>query len=201
MAAYAIALSGGIASGKTAVTERLQELGAQILDADQISREVVAPGTSGLKEITTRFGPSVLLADGSLDRRAMREHIFASADERRALEAIVHPRVREALKRGASDRNGIVVLAIPLLVESGHYDWVDRTVMVDARTATQQARLMQRDKVDAALALNMIAAQAPRSRRLAIADEVLANDGTLAELQSRVDAAWVDWQAALTRKH
>jgi len=73
--------------------------------------------------------------------------------------------------------------------------------MVDARTATQQARLMQRDKVDAALALNMIAAQAPRSRRLAIADEVLANDGTLAELQSRVDAAWVDWQAALTRKH
>jgi dephospho-CoA kinase len=92
------------------------------------------------------------------------------------------------------------VLAIPLLVESGHYDWVDRTVMVDARTATQQARLMARDRVDAELALKMIATQAPRSRRLAIADEVIANDGTLNELHQRVEAAWSNW-LTLTRTH
>ncbi|HWT16102.1 MAG TPA: dephospho-CoA kinase [Patescibacteria group bacterium] len=200
MAAFAIALSGGIASGKTAVTDRLRELGAEILDADQISREVVAPGTPALSEIVSTFGPSVLQPDGALDRRAMRERIFANDADRRALEAIVHPRVRDALRRGAAtSRSDIVVLAIPLLVESGHYDWVDRIVMVDARTATQQARLMQRDRVDADLALKMIAAQSPRSRRLAIADEVITNDDTLAALTQRVDAAWHAWQARLTR--
>ncbi|HRG16204.1 MAG TPA: dephospho-CoA kinase [Pseudomonadota bacterium] len=199
MAAFVLALSGGVASGKSAVTDRLRELGAVILDADQISRAVVAPGTSGLAAVREHFGESVLSPDGGLDRRAMRERIFADADARRALEAIVHPRVRDALRSGAAATGqGIVVLAIPLLVESGHYDWVDRTVMVDARTATQQARLIARDRVDAELALKMIAAQAPRSRRLAIADEVIANDGTLDELRQRVDSAWSNWRT-LTR--
>ena len=201
MAVFVIALSGGVASGKTAVSDRLRLLGATIFDADQVSRDVVALGTSGLTEITARFGPSVLQADGSLNRRAMRERIFASTDDRHVLESIVHPRVREALKRGAEAGDGIVVLAIPLLVESGHYDWVNRTVMVDARAAIQQTRLMQRDRIDAELAQKMISAQTPRSRRLAIADEVIANDGTLAQLQSRIDAAWIGWQAAFTRKH
>ena len=201
MAAFVLALSGGVASGKSAVTDRLRMLGATILDADQISRDVVAPGTSGLATLREHFGDSVLNPDGTLDRRAMRERIFADADARRALEAIVHPRVRDALRFGAAAiKQGIVVLAIPLLVESGHYDWVDRTVMVDARTATQQARLMARDRVDAELALKMIAAQAPRSRRLAIADEVIANDGTLNELHQRVEAAWSNW-LTLTRTH
>ena len=199
MAAFVLALSGGVASGKSAATDRLRELGAVILDADQISRAVVAPGTSGLAAVREHFGESVLSPDGGLDRRAMRERIFADADARRALEAIVHPRVRDALRSGAAAiGQGIVVLAIPLLVESGHYDWVDRTVMVDARTATQQARLIARDRVDAELALKMIAAQAPRSRRLAIADEVIANDGTLDELRQRVDSAWSNWRT-LTR--
>jgi dephospho-CoA kinase len=199
VAAFVLALSGGVASGKSAVTDRLRELGAVILDADQISRAVVAPGTSGLAAVREHFGESVLSPDGGLDRRAMRERIFADADARRALEAIVHPRVRDALRSGAAATGqGIVVLAIPLLVESGHYDWVDRTVMVDARTATQQARLIARDRVDAELALKMIAAQAPRSRRLAIADEVIANDGTLDELRQRVDSAWSNWRT-LTR--
>jgi dephospho-CoA kinase len=199
MTAFVLALSGGVASGKSAVTERLRALGAVILDADQISREVVALGTTGLAAIREHFGFTVLNADGTLDRRAMRECIFADAAARHALEAIVHPRVRDALRSGAAAvERGIVVLAIPLLVESGHYDWVDRTVMVDTHTATQQARLMARDRVDAELALNMIAAQAPRSKRLAIADEVIANDGTLDELHQRVDAAWSNWRS-LTR--
>lgn len=193
--ALIVALSGGVASGKTAVTDRLQALGATVLDADQVSRDVVAPGTPGLSEIVARFGEAVLRADGSLDRRAMRERIFASDADRRALEAIIHPRVRDALRAGAEAADGgIVVLAIPLLVESGHYDWVDRIVMVDARATTQQARLMRRDQVDAELARKMIAAQAPRSTRLAIADDVIANDGTLDALRDRVDAIWARWQ-------
>lgn len=193
--ALIVALSGGVASGKTAVTDRLQALGATVLDADQVSRDVVAPGTPGLSEIVARFGEAVLRADGSLDRRAMRERIFASDADRRALEAIIHPRVRDALRAGAEAADGgIVVLAIPLLVESGHYDWVDRIVMVDARATTQQARLMRRDQVDAELARKMIAAQAPRSIRLAIADDVIANDGTLDALRDRVDAIWARWQ-------
>lgn len=199
MAAFVLALSGGVASGKSAVTDRLRMLGAIILDADQISRDVVAPGTSGLTAVREQFGASVLNPDGTLDRRAMRERIFADADARRALETIVHPRVRDSMRtEAAAIERGIVVLAIPLLVESGHYDWVDRTVMVDARTATQQARLMARDRVDAQFASKMIAAQAPRSRRLAIADEVIANDGTLNELHQRVEAAWSNW-LTLTR--
>lgn len=197
--AYVVALSGGVASGKTAVADRLQALGAIVLDADQLARDVVAPGTSGLSEVVARFGDGILKPDGSLDRRAMRERIFASDADRRALEAIVHPRVRDALRTGAEAvAGGIVVLAIPLLVESGHYDWVDRTVMIDARAAIQQARLMKRDRVDAELARKMIAAQVPRSMRLAIADEVIANDDTLDALQHRVDATWTRWRA-LTR--
>ena len=198
--AYVVALSGGVASGKSAVAERLAAQGVTILDADHISREVVAPGTSGLAEIIERFGPAVLQADGWLDRRAMRARIFEQAPARHMLEAIVHPRVRDALRAGAAaSEDALVVLAIPLLVESGHYDWVDRTVMVDACTATQQARLIQRDHVDADLARKMIAAQAPRSQRLAIADEVIANDGSLADLQQRVDTVLAGWRAQLTR--
>lgn len=194
MAAFVVALSGGVASGKSAVTDWIQGLGGIILDADQVSREVVAPGTPGLSEIRARFGDAILKPDGSLDRRAMRERIFASDADRGALEAIVHPRVRDALRAGAEAiAGGIVVLAIPLLVESGHYAWVDRVVMVDARRSTQRMRLMQRDRVEAELAEKMIAAQAPRSVRLAIADEVIANDGSLADLQRQVDAAWVRW--------
>lgn len=195
-AAFVVAVSGGVASGKTAVTDRLRELGARIIDADHVSRDVVMPGTPGLDAIVARFGRAVLAPDGNLDRRAMRERIFADPAARQALEAIVHPLVREALKSGAhAVPGGIVVLAIPLLVESGHYDWVDRTVMVDAHTKTQQQRLMLRDRVDAELAMRMISAQAPRSRRLAIADEVIANDDTLDTLRHRVDAAWSRWQA------
>jgi len=198
--AYAVALSGGVASGKSAVADRLAAQGVTILDADRISRDVVAPDTAGLAEIVACFGPGVLQADGALDRRAMRTRIFEQTQARHMLEAIIHPRVRDALRAGAAaSEDALVVLAIPLLVESGHYDWVDRTVMVDAHTTTQQARLIQRDHVDANLARKMIAAQAPRSQRLAIADEVIANDGSLADLHHRVDTALAGWRAHLTR--
>lgn len=199
--AYVVALSGGVASGKSAVADRLIQRGITVIDADQLSRDVVANGTPGFGEVVAQFGARFVRADGSLDRRALRELIFADAQARQALEAIVHPRVRAALRTAAASSSAdVLVLAIPLLVESGHYDWVDRTVMVDARTATQRARLMQRDHVDLALAGKMIAAQAPRSQRLAIADEVIANDGSLDDLAARVDRALELWHAArLTR--
>ena len=199
--AYVVALSGGIASGKSAVAERLLALGCAVLDADQVSRDVVAAGTSGFSDVVAQFGDAIVRADGSLDRRALRERIFAHAEDRRALEAIIHPRVRATLRAAAAaSSDDVLVLAIPLLVESGSYDWVDRTVMVDARTATQRERLMRRDQVDRQLAEQMIAAQAPRSRRLAIADEVIINDGSLEALQQQVDAALARWRAArLTR--
>jgi dephospho-CoA kinase len=193
--AFVVALSGGVAAGKSAVSDRLQAQSVPVLDADLASREVVAPGSDGLAEVVAAFGRGALAADGSLDRRAMRERIFSDSEARRRLEAIIHPRVRAWLQqRAAASPEALVVLAIPLLVESGHYDWVDRTVMVDSRGATQLQRLMQRDRVDLELARRMLAAQAPRSQRLAIADEVIANDGSLAELHHRVDACLADWR-------
>ncbi len=195
--ARVVALSGGVASGKSAVTDRLLALGIDVVDADQVSRDVVAPGTPGFTEVVVRFGAGVVKSDGTLDRRTLRERIFADAGERRALEQIVHPRVRDALhQRAFSATSDLIVLAIPLLVESGQYEWVDWTVMVDVRTDTQQQRLMQRDQIDQALASRMIAAQAPRSARLAIADEILVNDGTLAELHVKTDAAAACWRRA-----
>lgn len=200
MTATVIALSGGIASGKSAVSDRLQALGATILDADIVSREVVAPGTAGLAAICERFGSGVLATDGSLDRRALRERVFRNPEERRALESIVHPAVRDALRRGAAAvSQGIVILAIPLLVESGHYGWVDRVVIVDTRRRTQIERLMRRDGIDLALATQMIDAQTARSKRLAIADDVIANDGNLELLTAHVDAVWERWRTAFTR--
>jgi dephospho-CoA kinase len=199
--AYAVALSGGVASGKSAVTAQLSQMGIEVIDADLVSREVIAPGTPGFAEVVAHFGPTVVAEDGSLDRRGLRERIFANDADRRALEEIVHPRVRAELRaRAAASSADVVVLAIPLLVESGHYDWVDRTVMVDVGIETQRQRLMLRDHVDAALASRMLAAQAPRSRRLAIADEVIVNNGTLFELSDQVSAAASRWRAsAITR--
>ncbi len=195
--ARVVALSGGVASGKSAVTDRLLTLGIEVVDADQVSRDVVAPNTSGFAEVIAHFGAGVVNADGTIDRRTLRERIFNDVDERHALERIVHPRVRDALHECAfSATSDLIVLAIPLLVESGQYGWVDWTVMVDVRTDTQQQRLMHRDQVDQALAARMIAAQAPRSMRLAIADEVLVNDGTLVELHARTDAAATRWRSA-----
>lgn len=198
--AFVVALSGGVASGKSAVAEQLAAHGITVLDADQISRDVVAPGTPGLAAIVEEFGAGVLDTEGHLDRRAMRARIFADPQARSRLEAIIHPRVRDALRIAAeSSAAELLVLAIPLLVESGHYAWVDHAVIVDAHPSTQEQRLLRRDRVDADLARRMISAQASRSSRLAIADEVIANDGTLAELQQRVDEALAGWRARITR--
>ena len=187
-----VVVTGGVASGKSAVCERFAALGAPVFDADVAAREVVEPGQPALAEVVDAFGPDVLDAQGRLDRRRLRARVFADPEARRRLEAIVHPRVRARLRAQVAQARGpYVVVAIPLLVEGGgraNYPWIDRVLVVDAAPATQLERLVRRDGIDHALAQAMIEAQSTRGQRLAAADDVIANDGDLAQLHAAVDA-------------
>lgn len=182
-----VALTGGVASGKTAVTRRFESLGVHVHDADVAAREVVEPGTAGLAAVVDAFGPDILDASGRLDRAAMRQRVFAESAARKTLEAIIHPRVREWLQKRASSDNGVYcVLAIPLLAENiEHYRWVSRIVVVDVPEPVQIARLMARDGIDEPLARRMLANQATRAERLALADDIIENSGD----ESQLDAA------------
>jgi dephospho-CoA kinase len=184
---YCVALTGGIASGKTAVADRFAELGAGVIDADIVARELVAPNGAALSEIVAAFGADILDKHGALDRQAMRTRVFEHPDARRRLEAILHPRIRSVLReRSRLVPDPYALLVIPLLVESGHYDWVDRVLVVDASRDVQRSRLIARDHIAADLADAMLDAQASREQRLAIADDIISNEGTLAELELRV---------------
>src|SRR5687768_13528826 len=142
---FTVALTGGIASGKSAASDRFAALGADVVDADLVSRELVAPGGAALGEIVAAFGKNVLTPEGALDRRAMRALVFADGARRRQLEAILHPRVRDILRERAHAGSGeYALLVVPLLVESGHYGWVDRVLVVDVPREVQRARLVAR---------------------------------------------------------
>ena len=187
MSRYAIGLTGGIASGKSALGHHFEALGATLVDADVVAREVVEPGPV-LSAIAERFGMVILQPDGSLDRRALRELVFADEELRLALEAITHPAIRQRLQDRCQAAPGpYAVVAIPLLTEAGGrqaYPWLDRILLVDAPVELQRERLMARDGIDAALAGRMIAAQASRAQRLAMADDVVTNDGDPAHLEA-----------------
>lgn len=186
---FIVALTGGIASGKSAIADRFATLGASVLDADLVARELVVPGSPALAEIVGYFGASALDARGALDRRAMRARVFADADARHRLEAILHPRIRAALRERALAAAGpYVLLVIPLLTESGRYDWVDRVLVVDVARETQCERLLARDGITVVLADAMLDAQASREQRLAVADDVIENNGTLADLDAKIAA-------------
>ncbi|GAA0704485.1 dephospho-CoA kinase [Dyella marensis] len=187
---YVVALTGGIASGKSAVARRFEALGIAVYDADVAAREVVKPGSEGLAAIVQTFGAGVLDGEGQLDRAAMRRRVFADDMARRQLEAITHPRVRSWLReRAGTDHGPYCLLAIPLLAENiAHYRWVDRVLVVDSTEAAQLERLMRRDGIDEALARRMIQRQARREERLAIADDVIANTGEEAALDAAVAA-------------
>lgn len=192
MAGYAVGLTGGIASGKSAVAERFAARGVAVVDADQVAREVVAPGSEGLGELVEAFGADILDAAGALDRRRMRERVFADAAARARLEAILHPRIRRLLRERAGAAPGAyAIVAIPLLAEGGGrtaYPWLDRVLVVDVPQATQLARLAARDGIDDALARRMVDAQATRPQRLAIADDVIVNAGGVRDLEDPVAA-------------
>lgn len=187
---FAIGLTGGIASGKSAVEAAFVQLGIEVVDADRVSRDLVEPGQPALAEIVQRFGIEVLDEQGRLDRPALRQRIFASIEERQALEAILHPRIRaEIHRRCMAATSAYVIAAIPLLTEGGArhaYPWLARILLVDVSLQTQLQRLMARDGIDATLAERMIAAQASRDARLAIADDILRNEDSLEALQQRV---------------
>lgn len=187
-----IGLTGGIASGKSTVAHRLAERGAVIIDADQLSREVVAPGTAGLRAVVERFGEQVLATDGSLNRAALGRIVFDDRQARSDLEAIIHPavRARAAELSAAADQDSVVVQVIPLLVETGQSDAFDQVWVVDVDPAVQLARLQQRDGLSAAEAQARVQAQASRAQRLAVADVVLVNDGSAEQLRQSVDQEW-----------
>lgn len=186
---FTVALTGGVASGKSAVAERFAALGVDVIDADAVARELVAPGQPALAEIAEAFGADMLDANGALDRRAMREHVFADAAARERLEAVLHPRIRATLRERAANTSGpYAMLVIPLFVESGHYGWVDRVLVVDAPREMQHGRLTARDRVASDLAAAMLDAQATREQRLAVADDVIVNDGSLERLDADVHA-------------
>lgn len=192
MSHFIIGVTGGVASGKSAVTQRFEALGIAVADADIAARTAVAPGSSGLAAVVAAFGESVVAADGSLDRAAMRQRVFGDEDARRRLESIVHPLVRAQLQRECEAAAGpYAIAAIPLLAEGGGraaYPWLQRILVVDVPVEVQRSRLMQRDGIDAALADRMIGAQASRAQRLAIADDVIVNDAGLDELVAHVAA-------------
>ena len=185
---FTVALTGGVASGKSTVERLFASRGIEIIDADHVAREVVAAGTAGLADIVEVFGTDVLSADGSLDRRAMRERVFADERARRQLEAIIHPRVREVLRQRASEvHSAYGMLVIPLMVESGDYAWVNRVLVVDVPREVQRERLLKRDGISRELAEAMLNAQASREQRLAVADDVIDNSADLESLDAAVE--------------
>ena len=202
MSDYFIGLTGGIASGKSALEKAFAKQGVVVADADLLAREVVAPGEPALAAVVERFGRDVLQADGQLDRAALRVRVFGDPDQRRALEAILHPAIRarlEAICRAAPGPYAIAT--VPLLTEGGGraaYPWLHLILVVDTPAAVQKARLMQRDGIDATLADQMMAAQASRAERLALADDIVVNDGDIHHLQHAADALHLRYLALAT---
>jgi dephospho-CoA kinase len=184
-----IGLTGGIASGKSTVAEMFAALGVAVIDTDVIAREIVQPGEPALDEIRAEFGDQVILASGELDRTAMRHLVFADAPAREKLEAILHPRIRESTVEQAAAAGGeYQLIVVPLLAESPIRDFVDRILVVDCPEDVQIQRLLARDAESEEQARRMLAAQAGREQRLAIADDVILNDGDLEQARVQVEA-------------
>jgi dephospho-CoA kinase len=186
-APFIVALTGGIASGKTTVANLFEALGVTVIDTDQLARDVVEPGTPALAQIVAAFGPEILDARGRLDRRRMRERVFANPEDRRRLEAITHPAIRAELARRSQAAQGPYQMhVIPLLAEGGRRDAFDRVLVVDCPTDVQVARLLKRDGASPQQAQQILAAQATREQRLAIADDVIRNEGDPDALKPQV---------------
>jgi dephospho-CoA kinase len=190
-----VALTGGIATGKSYCVRRLRSLGAPVLDADVLAREAVAPGTAGLQAVAARFGPGVIRPDGSLDRAALGRIVFADPDARRDLEAIIHPEVRRATGRwfddlAAAGAVAVAIADIPLLFEASREADFDRIVVVACRPEQQLQRLIARDRLSIDEARQRIAAQMPIDEKRARADDVIDTSGTEADTDRQVDDLW-----------
>lgn len=184
-----VGLTGGIASGKSTVADLFAEAGAVVIDTDRIAREVVLPGGPALAALVKALGPAILDREGRLDRARMRSMMFADANLRHTVESILHPAILAELGRQSAAAGGpYQVLVIPLLVEGDRTGLVDRVLVVDCPVETQIERLIARDGETRASAQAMLAAQAGRQERLALADDVIENDGSPADLAGEVAA-------------
>jgi dephospho-CoA kinase len=182
-----IGLTGGIASGKSAVADMFMARGIQVIDTDLLAREVVEPGQPGLAAVAATFGEQFLNSDGSLDRGKLRQQVFADSTARVQLEAIMHPLILAATHEYARATDSpYLVIAVPLLAETGFDAELNRILVIDCPAELQLERLMQRDSETEASARNILAAQASRAARLAIADDVISNTGSLADLETEV---------------
>lgn len=197
-----VGLTGGIATGKSTVARRLKELGARLIDADHLAREVVEPGEPAFEEIRARFGPEVIGPDGRIDRARLGEIIFRDEKAREDLESIIHPRVRQRIRttierlRQEGD-DCVIVCDIPLLFETGAaLEWVDRTLVVYAPKEVQRERLIRRSGLDPQEADRRIAAQLPTEEKVRRADDVIDNSGDLENTLQQVDRLWKEWMRA-----
>ena len=182
-----IGLTGGIASGKTVVSRYFEHLGVPVIDADVVARDVVEPGEPGLEAVIDEFGTEVLDEKGRLDRRKLRSVVFEDPDNRRTLEAILHPLIKERMKSQLEDLEGdYAILAIPLLLEADQTDMVDRVLLVDTSESEQINRARMRDGVGEEEVRKIMGSQASRADRLARASDVIENNGTIDELRQRV---------------
>ncbi|MFO8153426.1 dephospho-CoA kinase [Thioalkalivibrio sp.] len=190
-----IGLTGGIGSGKSTVSAIFQQLGAPVIDTDRIAREVVAPGEPALAEIGRSFGSGLLRPDGSLDRAALRRRVFRDPSRRRRLEAITHPAIDARMRQRLAElpeQTPYVLLVIPLLLEAGWQDRVDRILLVDCPEAVQVQRVVARDGIDPQEAWRMIRSQASRDARRQAADDVIENDGRLDQTELTAQVRGLD---------
>lgn len=184
---FVLGITGGIGSGKTAVTREFEKLGINVIDADIAARTVVAIGSKGLKQIQQHFGDDILLTDGSLNRAKLREIIFQNADEKKWLEQLTHPLIREEIIQGLqSSSSPYTILVSPLLIESGQFKLVDRVLVVDVPVELQIKRTCERDNNPQAQVEAIIASQLDRNKRLSYADDIIVNNQTLEHLEQQV---------------
>lgn len=184
---FIIGLTGGIGSGKSMVAQHFIELGVACIDADQTAREVVQPGTTALKAISEHFGESILLTDGSLDRRQLRDKVFADEQARQWLNNLLHPLIRQRMLQQCQEAIGpYCILMVPLLFENNLQSLVQRTLVIDVDEATQIRRTMQRDNTTEAQVQAIISSQCPRQKRLTLADDILFNGDNVTSEQRQV---------------
>ncbi|RUO75871.1 dephospho-CoA kinase [Idiomarina seosinensis] len=200
MSAYVIGLTGGIGSGKSAASDFLSTKGIDIIDADIVAREVVAPGSECLLAIKNRFGDDVMMADGGLDRKALRDIVFSDEQQKQWLNQLLHPAIRtRILQQLEASRSAYVVLAAPLLLENGLDQYCDRVLVIDIPESLQVARTVKRDNSEPQQVEAIMAAQLNRSQRLQKADDVVVNDGDLDNLHQQLNQLDKNYRLAANR--
>lgn len=184
---FTVVLTGGIASGKSTISDKFESLGVPVIDTDVIARSVIEPGTPALRKIVSVFGRDFLNPEGSLDREKMRKLVFANPASRELLESIIHPAIADNVSLQLKEIDYIYcMLVIPLFAESSDYRWVNRVLLIDVPEEIQVQRVMERDNIDLAKAEAILKAQASRKERLSLADDVIVNTGSIDELDSSV---------------